>query len=276
MRTRAWRPSGFLRTPPARSARLFRRNGGANFSIASNRPAARWARVVWISIFGLISRRTSTRAAPPKTPRYTSGSVDFNTQPLAHDEIDTAVRAQHSQRLLLFHNRLRRHATRESREATRLKMTAAVSFTGATPQKCRYQAVAVAIAPPVRTASAYAAAASPSHVVGSVRAEMNVDLLQFIVLGREPSGISRTRPSQSSSKAPSVRTARRADWIASATASRGLFTSGCVRDIVISEKGLSKRSLKWPREAGPFLAAAKLEIRLLVVLYQAAKGSVCC
>ena len=34
--------------------------------------------------------------------------------------------------------------------------------------------------------------------------------------------------------------------------------------------------LKWPRAAGPFLAAAKLEVRLLVVLYQAAKGSVCC
>ena len=34
--------------------------------------------------------------------------------------------------------------------------------------------------------------------------------------------------------------------------------------------------LKWPREAGPFLAAVKLEGRLLVVLYQAAKGSVCC
>jgi len=35
-------------------------------------------------------------------------------------------------------------------------------------------------------------------------------------------------------------------------------------------------SLKWPREAGPFLAAVKLEHRLLVVLYQAAKGSVWC
>jgi len=34
--------------------------------------------------------------------------------------------------------------------------------------------------------------------------------------------------------------------------------------------------LKWPRAAGPFLAAVKLEGRLLVVLYQAAKGSVCC
>jgi hypothetical protein len=34
--------------------------------------------------------------------------------------------------------------------------------------------------------------------------------------------------------------------------------------------------VKWPRVAGPFLAAAKLEVRLLVVLYQAAKGSVCC
>jgi hypothetical protein len=33
-----------------------------------------------------------------------------------------------------------------------------------------------------------------------------------------------------------------------------------------------KSSLKWPRAAGPFLAAAKLEVRLLVVLYQAAKG----
>ena len=34
--------------------------------------------------------------------------------------------------------------------------------------------------------------------------------------------------------------------------------------------------LKWPRAAGPFLAAAKLEVRLLVALYQAAKDSVCC
>ena len=33
--------------------------------------------------------------------------------------------------------------------------------------------------------------------------------------------------------------------------------------------------VKWPRAAGPFLAAAKLEVRLLVVLYQAAKDSVC-
>jgi hypothetical protein len=38
----------------------------------------------------------------------------------------------------------------------------------------------------------------------------------------------------------------------------------------------SKAKLKWPRAAGPFLAAVKLEGRLLVVLYQAAKGSVCC
>ena len=36
------------------------------------------------------------------------------------------------------------------------------------------------------------------------------------------------------------------------------------------------RALKWPRAAGPFLAAAKLEVRLLVALYQAAKDSVCC
>ncbi len=34
--------------------------------------------------------------------------------------------------------------------------------------------------------------------------------------------------------------------------------------------------VKWPRAAGPFLAAVKLEGRLLVVLYQAAKGCVCC
>jgi hypothetical protein len=34
--------------------------------------------------------------------------------------------------------------------------------------------------------------------------------------------------------------------------------------------------LKWPRAAGPFLVAAKFEICLLVVPYQAAKGSVCC
>jgi hypothetical protein len=34
--------------------------------------------------------------------------------------------------------------------------------------------------------------------------------------------------------------------------------------------------VKWPRAAGPYLAAVKLESRLLVVLYQAAKGSVCC
>ena len=39
---------------------------------------------------------------------------------------------------------------------------------------------------------------------------------------------------------------------------------------------LELKALKWPRAAGPFLAAAKLEVRLLVVLYQAAKGSVCC
>ena len=36
------------------------------------------------------------------------------------------------------------------------------------------------------------------------------------------------------------------------------------------------RALKWPRAAGPFLAAAKLEVGLLVALYQAAKDSVCC
>ena len=35
-------------------------------------------------------------------------------------------------------------------------------------------------------------------------------------------------------------------------------------------------AVKWPRAAGPFLAAAKLEVRLLVALYQAAKDSVCC
>ena len=35
-------------------------------------------------------------------------------------------------------------------------------------------------------------------------------------------------------------------------------------------------ALKWPRAAGPFLAAVKLEGRLPVVLYQAAKGSGCC
>jgi hypothetical protein len=34
--------------------------------------------------------------------------------------------------------------------------------------------------------------------------------------------------------------------------------------------------MKLPRAAGPYLAAAKLEDRLLVVLYQAAKGFVCC
>ena len=34
--------------------------------------------------------------------------------------------------------------------------------------------------------------------------------------------------------------------------------------------------VKWPRAAGPFLAAAKLEVRLLVALYQAAKDFVCC
>ena len=40
--------------------------------------------------------------------------------------------------------------------------------------------------------------------------------------------------------------------------------------------GRSSR-VKWPRAAGPFLAAVRLEGRLLVVLYQAAKGSsVCC
>jgi hypothetical protein len=40
--------------------------------------------------------------------------------------------------------------------------------------------------------------------------------------------------------------------------------------------GCIPKSLKWPRAAGPFLAAAKLEVRLLVALYQAAKDSVCC
>jgi hypothetical protein len=34
--------------------------------------------------------------------------------------------------------------------------------------------------------------------------------------------------------------------------------------------------VKWARAAGPVLAAVNLEGRLLVVLYQAAKGSVCC
>jgi hypothetical protein len=34
--------------------------------------------------------------------------------------------------------------------------------------------------------------------------------------------------------------------------------------------------LKWPRAAGPFLSAVKLEGRLLVVLYQDAKGSLSC
>jgi hypothetical protein len=33
--------------------------------------------------------------------------------------------------------------------------------------------------------------------------------------------------------------------------------------------------VKWARAAGPVLAAVKFESRLLVVLYQAAKGSVC-
>ena len=42
------------------------------------------------------------------------------------------------------------------------------------------------------------------------------------------------------------------------------------------QSGGPARELKWPRAAGPFLAAVKLEDRLLVVLYQAAKGSVCC
>jgi hypothetical protein len=37
-----------------------------------------------------------------------------------------------------------------------------------------------------------------------------------------------------------------------------------------------RQAVKWPRAAGPFLAAVKLEGRLLVVLYQAAKGCVRC
>jgi hypothetical protein len=48
-------------------------------------------------------------------------------------------------------------------------------------------------------------------------------------------------------------------------------------------EGIDQKSLlplvegvKWPRVAGPFLVAVKLEGRLLVVLYQAAKDSVCC
>ena len=46
---------------------------------------------------------------------------------------------------------------------------------------------------------------------------------------------------------------------------------------VFTEKTtLPTELVKWPRAAGPFLAAVKLEDRLLVVLYQAAKGSVCC
>ena len=37
-----------------------------------------------------------------------------------------------------------------------------------------------------------------------------------------------------------------------------------------------KAGMKWPPRSGTVLAAVKLEGRLLVVLYQAAKGSVCC
>ena len=43
-----------------------------------------------------------------------------------------------------------------------------------------------------------------------------------------------------------------------------------LRDLTIE-----RPNLKWPREAGPVLAAAKLEDRLLVVLYHA-EGFVCC
>jgi hypothetical protein len=35
-----------------------------------------------------------------------------------------------------------------------------------------------------------------------------------------------------------------------------------------------RAEVKWPRVAGPNLAAAELEVRLLVFLYQAAKGCV--
>ncbi len=38
---------------------------------------------------------------------------------------------------------------------------------------------------------------------------------------------------------------------------------------------LGAAKVKWPREAGPFLAAVKLESRLLIALYHAARCSVC-
>ena len=54
---------------------------------------------------------------------------------------------------------------------------------------------------------------------------------------------------------------------------QGLIVWGKFADVFL---GGSKATLKSPRAAGPFLAAAKLEVRLLVALYQAAKDSVCC
>jgi polar amino acid transport system substrate-binding protein len=49
-----------------------------------------------------------------------------------------------------------------------------------------------------------------------------------------------------------------------------------LKDAINEAQRALVEDVKWPRVAGPFLAAAKLEVRLLVVLYQAAKGSVCC
>ena len=45
---------------------------------------------------------------------------------------------------------------------------------------------------------------------------------------------------------------------------------------LVLEHCYSVFDVKWPRAAGPFMAAVKLEGRLLVVLYQAANGSFCC
>ena len=49
-----------------------------------------------------------------------------------------------------------------------------------------------------------------------------------------------------------------------------------IGQLTVERDFLARRpGLKWPREAGPFLAAVKLESRLLIVLYHAARCSVC-
>ncbi|MBV8422574.1 MAG: hypothetical protein JOZ26_21440 [Hyphomicrobiales bacterium] len=64
---------------------------------------------------------------------------------------------------------------------------------------------------------------------------------------------------------------------AGANASIGTLTnSGQIDGAVELLAGWGEGKVKWPRAAGPYLAAAKLEERLLIVLYQAAKVFVCC